>query len=420
MEITIDREIFNEAYLPYIFDYNKRYEVFYGGAGSGKSHAVVQKLICKCLIDKRRVLVVRKVARTLRNSCLALFQQILSDWGLTHLYKVNLSSLTLTFTNGSEILMVGCDDVEKIKSIANITDIWCEEATELFADDFSQLDLRLRHPTAKNQQFILSFNPISKANWCYTTFFSTDFETEEELNEILSFRQSCRIIHTTYRDNRFLPEQYIKSLKSLKATNPTYYSIYCEGRFGSLGKLIYTNWRLLGDGETPIGKTAVGLDFGFANDLTALITSYIDDEHKKIYILDEWCENGKVNSEIADAIKDRGLAKTIIIADSAELKSVEEIKREGITRIRPSIKGQGSILQGIQKLQQYELIVSPQCHNTIEELENYQWEKDKKTNEYVNKPMDRWNHCLDALRYSLQAVEINPQLKSMPKQAFGL
>ena len=102
------------------------------------------------------------------------------------------------------------------------------------------------------------------------------------------------------------------------------------------------------------------------------------------------------------------------------MKSIDELKREGITRIKPSVKGQGSILQGIQKLQQYELIVSPTCAKTIEELQNYSWIKDKKTNEYINTPQDKFNHYLDALRYSLQCVELNPKLKSINKKVFSL
>lgn len=383
---------------------------------------MVQKLILKCLAEKRRVLVVRKVARTLRNSCMALFQQILNDWGLAKLYRTNLSTMTLTFVNGSEIIMVGCDDVEKIKSIANITDIWCEESTELFADDFSQLDLRLRHPSAKGQQFILSFNPISKANWCYQQFFSTDFETDEELNEVLRFRQNCRIIHTTYKDNRFLPEQYTKTLEALKFTNPAYYDIYCLGKFGSLGRLIFAEPTILSTDEMNERRNGIpsycSIDFGFTNDATAIIFSAVDKPNKKLYIYDEIYKTGLTNDEIAGEIKARHWNRNVV-CDSAEPKSIEELRRLGI-KAKPAQKGKDSILQGIQLLQQYDISIDSKCKNTIEEFRNYEWQKDKKTNEYINKPIDKWNHAIDSIRYGIQEAVGTTHLKTMPKQLLGL
>ena len=204
-------------------------------------------------------------------------------------------------------------------------------------------------------------------------------------------------------------------------TNPTYYRIYALGEFCSLDKLIYTNWRKQDLSNVDFSQMAllVGLDYGFTNDMTALVISYLDEDKKKIYINDEWCAKGKTNDEISNVIKSKGLAKSIIIADSAEPKSVEEMKRQGITRIKESVKGADSILHGIQKLQQYELIVNTKCTETITELENYSWQKDKITNEYINKPIDEFNHTLDALRYSLQCVK-SGKLRSMNKSFLGL
>jgi phage terminase large subunit len=312
--------------------------------------------------------------------------------------------------------------VEKIKSIANITDIWCEEATELFADDFSQLDLRLRHPSAQGQQFILSFNPISKVNWCYQSFFSCDFETDEELEEALKFRKNVRIIHTTYKDNRFLPEQYTKTLEALKFNNPAYYSIYCLGEFGSLGRLVYKEPTILSTVE--INKKRVGVptycgnDFGFTNDANATVFASVDTREKKIYIYDEIYEIGLTNDAIAERLKEHHW-NGVVICDSAEPKSIEELRRLGV-KAKPAVKGKDSILQGIQLLQQYEIFIDSKCKNTIEEFRNYEWEKDKKTNEYINKPIDKWNHSLDALRYLIQEAVGKGHLKSMPKQMIGL
>ena len=161
-----------------------------------------------------------------------------------------------------------------------------------------------------------------------------------------------------------------------------------------------------------------GIDYGFSLDTTAFIASLLDEETKTIYLYKEWTAKGKTNSEIASALSSLGYAKTLIVCDSAEPKSIEELKRAGLIRARESIKGKDSIIYGIQKLQQYRLVVSPSCVETITELENYAWQKDKSTGEYINKPIDDFNHCLDALRYSLQCVKDN-RLKTVDKKLFS-
>ena len=340
----------------------------------------------------------------------------LSFFHLLEHCKVNKTDFTIELPNGSSFLCSGLDDAEKIKSIVGITDIWMEEATEFIQDDFNQLDLRLRHPTAKGQQITLSFNPVSKVNYCYKLFFNTEYDSPEEAEEMAVFRSQCRIVQTSYLDNRFLPQSYIDSLLMLKATNPDYYKIYALGEFGSLSKLVYQNWQVMDFDNTKLkGDLLIGLDFGYVNDTTALIASLLVPEEKRIYIFSEWGETGLVNTEIADKIRELGFAKSQIIADSAELKSIEEIKRTGISRIKPAVKGQGSILQGIQKVQQYELIVHPNCKKTIEELKSSCWRKDKKSNEYINEPEDKNNHFMDALRYSLQCANEAQKLKTIDK-----
>ena len=205
----------------------------------------------------------------------------------------------------------------------------------------------------------------------------------------------------------------------LKGTNPAYYKIYALGEFGSLDKLIFQNWRVAAFNHAEIdGELLIGLDFGFVNDPTALIASLLVEQEKKIYIFKENFEKGLLNNQIAEMIAENGFSKSVIIADAAEQKSIEEIKRQGISRIKPAVKGQGSILQGIQKLQQYEIIIHPDCRNLIEEFKNYSWEKDRNTNEYINKPIDKYNHGIDALRYSLQCQ--GTKVKTMNKAALGL
>lgn len=160
------------------------------------------------------------------------------------------------------------------------------------------------------------------------------------------------------------------------------------------------------------------MDFGFSADTTAFTASILDEENKTLYIYREWGARGKTNDEIAKVLSSLGYSKSLIIADSAEPKSIEELRRNGLQRVRASVKGKDSILFGIQKLQQYKIVVHPSCGELITELENYSWTKDKSTGEYTNKPIDSFNHYLDALRYSTQCVKDN-KLKSIDKTVFS-
>ena len=409
MKINIHTNIFNPVYLPYLEDYSTRFLVFYGGAGSGKSHFIAQRLVYKALKDTRKILVLRKVNRTTKASTFQLLLDTLNQFGILNYCVINRTDFSITLPTGSQFLCMGLDDPEKIKSITGLTDAWLEEATEFSLDDFSQVNLRVRDPKAKNQEIILSLNPVSKANWCYLHFFAENPELEE-------FRKTVRIVHTTYKDNPHLPEAYVQALLMMKATNEVYYKIYALGEFGSLDKLIYNNWQKMDfDPDTIKGQLLCGLDFGYTNDPTAFTASILVENERRIYIFKEWGGTGYLNDAIADQIKEMGFAKSIICADSAEQKSIDEIKRLGISRIKPCVKGKGSVLQGIQKLQQYELIVHPSCENVIEELENYAWKKDKQTNEYINEPAEGFDHYMDSLRYSLQCLDVRTQLTTMKK-----
>lgn len=408
MKITLKKNLFNAAYLPHLTDYSKRYEVYYGGAGSGKSYFVAQKLVYKALRSTRRILVLRKVNKTTKNSTFQLLLNTLSSWQILNRCKVNKTDYTITLPNGSQFLCMGLDDQEKLKSITGLTDAWLEEATEFTQDDFNQVDLRIRE-RIDGTQIILSFNPVSKANWCYLTFFRPD-------DELADFRSKCTIVQTNYTNNPWLPQQYIDSLLLLKQTNPVFFKIYAEGEFGSLDKLVYGNWQSFEfDYKKIKGINCFGLDFGYTNDPTALVFTVVNEQEKRIYIYDEWGGTGYLNDEIGQKLLEFGLGKSTIIADSAEQKSIDEIKRMGVRRILPAKKGPDSILQGIQRVQQYEIIVHPKCKHTIEELQNYAWTKDKATNEYINKPIDKFNHYLDALRYSMQCIDDRPKLQTMDK-----
>ena len=400
-------EDFNDAFYPFLKDYSHRFEVYYGGAGSGKSVFVTQKLIAKALVKRRKVLIMRKVGSTLKDSVWQLTLDTLMTLKLLPYCNINKSIFTIELPSGSTLLFKGMDDSEKIKSITGITDIWCEEATEFTEEDIEQLNLRLRAKT-DNLQMFFSFNPVSKANWVYRRWFKDGAIVTDDT-----------VIHkSTYKDNRFLPDDYITTIEKMARTNPTYYRIYALGEFASLDKLVFNNWSIGRIEDTHDWNLLCGLDFGFTNDPTAFVVSFLKDN--TLFIGKEYVKTGLLNDQIARVITELGFSKSTIIGDSAEVKSIEELRRAGLYRIYPAAKGQGSVLQGIQKLQQLDIIVAPECEHVITELQNYAWKKDKASGEYINEPIDEFNHCLDALRYSLQCVDRYKRLTSVSKSILGL
>ena len=407
MILNLRPKDFNDAFYPYLKDYSHRFEVYYGGAGSGKSVFVTQKLLAKALVKKRKVLIMRKVGSTLKDSVWQLTLDTLMTLKLLQYCNINKSIFTIELPSGSVLLFKGMDDSEKIKSITGITDIWVEEATEFSEEDIEQLNLRLR-AKADNLQMFFSFNPVSKANWVYRRWFKDGAIITDDT-----------VIHkSTYKDNRFLPDDYIATIEKMARTNPTYYRIYALGEFASLDKLVFNNWRVGSIEDTHDWDLLCGLDFGFTNDPTAFVVSFLKD--RTLFISKEYVKTGLLNDQIAKVITELGFSKSTIIGDSAEVKSIEELRRAGLYRIYPAAKGQGSVLQGIQKLQQLDIIVDPHCEHVITEFQNYAWKKDRATGEYINEPIDEFNHCIDALRYSLQCTDKYKRLTSVSKSILGL
>lgn len=380
------------VYWPYVRDYSTRFNVYYGGAGSGKSHFVAQKIILKILQYKRKLLVVRKVGNTLKDSVWAMFLKLLYQMPAV-IKTINKSEYTIELINGSVILFKGLDDPEKIKSIEGITDIVVEEASELTEDDFDQLNLRLRADCGM-LQIHLMFNPVSKANWVYKRFFENG--TPED----------TVIVHTTYKDNPYLPQEYIDSLLRLERTNPAYFKIYVLGAFATLDKLVFPvkTVRIISEEETKDLLFWIGMDFGYTNDPTAITWGYVNQEKKILYITGEYNKKGMTNDVIAETIINLGFAKERIIADAAEPKSIAELKKLGLNRVVGAVKGPDSVKNGIDRLQRYDIIIDERCPNTIEEFDNYTWTKDRKTGEYINQPVDSFNHHIDSIRYGTQNV----------------
>lgn len=405
IEIADWHKVFNNQIYHRLFNYDTPVEVYYGGAASGKSHGVILKVIVKSCQQwrvPRKVLFLRKVAATLRDTIFADVKSGLDEMGLLPYVKVNMSNFEMRLPNGAVFLFKGMDDPEKIKSIKGISDVVMEEASEFSLEDYMQLTLRLRDPLQKKRQMFLMFNPVSKLNWTYKHFFADE-------------DPQATLIHSTYKDNHFLDQRTRDNIEALERSNPAYYRIYALGEFATLDKLVFPHYearRLNKDSQQMRALPSLfGLDFGYVNDPSAFIHIKVDEAHKTLYFMEEYVRKGLLNNQIAQAIKNMGYVKETITADAAEQKSIEEIRRDGITRIRPAKKGPDSIVQGISFMQQYKLVVDDRCVKLIEELQNYTYVKDRKTGEYSNKPVDSYNHVIDASRYALE--EING--KAVPK-----
>lgn len=397
-------KVFNRHIYDHLFDYDTFTEVHYGGASSGKSHGVFQKIVIKALKDwkkPRKILVLRKVGATVRDSVFADVQATLSYFGILNMCKINMSAFRIELPNGAEFIFKGMDNPEKIKSIKGISDVVMEEASEFTLDDYTQLTLRLRDKAHKQKQIYLMFNPVSKANWVYNAFF-----VKKPKNTV--------VYQTTYKDNRFLDALTRENIEELANRNEAYYKIYALGEFATLDKLVFPKYTkaLLNKDDLRQITSYFGLDYGFINDPSAFMHVKIDDDRKRLYVVEEYVKKGLTNDKIAESITALGYAKEQIRADSAEKKSNQELRNLGISRVIDVKKGAGSVMQGIQYLLQYEWIVDERCVKTIEELENYTWKKDKATNEYINEPVDSYNHCLDAIRYAIQDKITKSKIKT--------
>lgn len=348
-------------------------------------------------------LVIRRVFNTHKDSTFAQLKWAVNNLGVRHLWKFSLSPLEATYIpTGQKILFRGTDDPMSITSITvekgYICFCWFEEFFQITDEDsFNKIDMSIRGelPEGYYKQIIMTFNPWSEKHWIKKRFYDNPDENTLALT-------------TTYKTNEWLGPDDIALFESMKVRNPRRYAIEGLGEWGIAEGLVYEDFVEREFNYQEISKrksvTAIfGLDFGYTNDPTAFICALVDQDTKELYIFDEHYEKAMTNSEIAAMIKYKGYAKEVIIADSSEPKSIEEIKRAGVMRIKGAAKGKDSILNGIQLIQDYKIIVHPKCENTILELSNYVW--DTKDGVMINKPIDDYNHLLDSLRYGMERIK---------------
>lgn len=348
-------------------------------------------------------LVIRRVFNTHKDSTFAQLKWAVNNLGVRHLWKFSLSPLEATYIpTGQKILFRGTDDPMSITSITvekgYICFCWFEEFFQITDEDsFNKIDMSIRGelPEGYYKQIIMTFNPWSEKHWIKKRFYDNPDENTLALT-------------TTYKTNEWLGSDDIALFESMRVRNPRRYAIEGLGEWGIAEGLVYEDFVEREFNYQEISKrksvTAIfGLDFGYTNDPTAFICALVDQDTKELYIFDEHYEKAMTNSEIAAMIKYKGYAKEVIIADSSEPKSIEEIKRAGVMRIKGAAKGKDSILNGIQLIQDYKIIVHPKCENTILELSNYVW--DTKDGVMINKPIDDYNHLLDSLRYGMERIK---------------
>lgn len=381
-----------------------RYLIVKGSRGSKKSTTAALKIIYTMMKQPlTNALVIRRVFNTLRDSCYSQLKWAAERLKVSHLWKFTLSPLEAIYLpTGQRIMFRGLDDPMSVTSITvnkgYINLVWFEEFYQVEKeDDFNKIDMSIRGEMEPGyyKQIIMTFNPWSEKHWIKRRFFDNPDSNTLALT-------------TTYKCNEWLGPDDIALFEAMKVNNPRRYRIEGEGEWGISEGLIYDNFVEREFNYQEISKrksvTAVfGLDFGYTNDPTAFICALVDQDTKELYIFDEHYEKAMTNSEIASMIKYKGYAKEVIIADSSEPKSIEEIKRAGIMRIKGAAKGRDSILNGIQLIQDYKIIVHPKCENTILELSNYVW--DTKDGVMINKPIDDYNHLLDSLRYGMERIK---------------
>lgn len=397
-------QIVGKGYATY-WNYKGRYRVVKGGRGSKKSTTTALWIIYNMMkYPLANTLVIRRVFNTHKDSTYTQLKWASNVLKVSHLWKFSKSPLEATYIpTNQKILFRGLDDPMSITSITvehgHLCWCWFEEAFQVMnEDDFNKVDMSIRGELPKGyfKQITLSFNPWSEKHWLKKRFF--DVKDEDVL-----------AITTNYACNEFLGEDDRKLFEKMQENNPRRYSIEGLGNWGIAEGLVYNNFEELDFDVEEIKKrknikSAFGLDFGYTNDPTAFIASLIDLDNMEIFIFDEHYQKAMSNKMIANMIKYKGYSKERIIGDSSEPKSIDDIKREGIYRLKGARKGKDSILNGIQYIQDFKIYVHPKCENTMIELSNYVW--DTKEGNVINKPIDDYNHLMDALRYSLEDIRL--------------
>lgn len=420
----------NPHFEDFLFDWDYTYYLLVGGYGSSKSHHTALKLILKLMEEKHRLIVIREVYATIKDSCFDLLMSILSNMDMlaefpTQKNKVQyrLSPLEFRFPNGSRIIFRGMDKPVKLKSLNDVDLAWIEEAPEVKYSGFKEVLGRLRAP-GKKVRFLLTLNPTDKKNWVYKHFFINNDAEEKEKRVILNDEElyAKRIIKTkdTYyhhslpEDNLFIGPDYISRLDEMQYYDLDLYRIAREGRFGVRGKRVLPQFKtvssqvvdaLISRGNKSNLLFFNGLDFGFEESYNALIRVAVDIKKNRLIIYDEYYKNKDTDNITAKLlIKKFGpeIKKEEIVADSAEPKSIAYYRSKGYEKMRKCSKYAGSRLENTKKVKRFrEIICAARCRNTIAELKDLTYKIDDKNDELIYDEFNIDPHTLSAIWYAL-------------------
>lgn len=395
-------KIVGKGYKDY-WNFKGRYRVCKGSRASKKSKTTALNFIYRIMkYPQSNLLVVRKVFRTLKDSAYTDLRWAIRQLHVEQYWEYKESPLELVYKpTGQKILFRGLDEPMKLTSITvdvgHLCWAWIEEAYEITKEsDFDMLDESIRGQVTGElfKQITLTFNPWNEGHWIKKKFFDA-----EPSNDILAKT-------TNYLCNEFLDISDLRLFERMKKENPKRYKVAGLGEWGISEGLIYENWE---EREFDIQEvlkiqdieSAFGLDFGYTNDPSALFAGLISKERREIYVIDELYKKALTNNKLAEEIKNMGYGKERITADSAEPKSIDELYDLGLKGISGARKGKDSINNGIQFIQGYKIIIHPRCVNFLTEISNYTWAKDK-FDKPINKPIDMFNHLMDAMRYALE------------------
>ena len=413
---------YKDIYLPNVigagykafWNCKQRYRVVKGGRGSKKSTTMslwIPYNMMKFFHEyglMPNTLVIREYFNTHRDSTYAQLKWSINRLGVAHLWSVTKSPLELTYKpSGQKILFRGMDDPDSITSITvhngYLCWVWWEEVYQIKSEEaFNKVDMSIRGdmPAPLFKQHTLTFNPWSDKIWIKSRFF--DKPDPDVFTATKNF--DC---------NEFLGDDDRAIFEKMRIHSPRRYNIEGLGNWGIAEGLIYDNWKreefdiaYMRNATDRYGKKLYkeyfGLDYGYTNDPTAFIAVMIDERNMKLYIFDEIYRTMMKNRDIYNTIRYKGYDKNEITADSEDPRTTAELRDMGLNRIKKAKKGQGSVNAGIQKLQDYTIIVHPICENTLVEFENYSWDKDKETGKYINTPIGEFDHLMDALRYATE------------------
>ena len=393
MQVKIDltnvKHTINDAFYPLLSN-KSRYLVLRGSAGSGKSHFAIMKILIRIIIGMsnntiHKVLCVRKTQPAIKRSVWALLKHYIYEWNLDSLCRMNNTDMTIQWFNGSQILCIGLDLADKIKSIEGITSIFCEEATELSEQDILQLDLRLRGEHDTYHQMMFAFNPVGRSNYIYKMFFEKEHE-------------DTTLHLSTWRDNKWLDKQYTDMLDNLKEKDFNMWRIYSEGAWGELEHLIFNNWEIVDSipDKYTNSDAVYGADWGYIHK-TAIVKIVKDDDN--IFIQEMFYESKRTNMDIIEWIQKNLPSNARCYADNAEPARLEEARRNNIN-MHPSIKGKNSVKDSIDFIKRHKLYVTKDSVGLINELQSYKWRQDR-DGKVTEKPVDFNDDAIAAMRYGI-------------------